>query len=213
MITLPGKGLYAIADDLNLTSDELLEKTEQILDNGTVMLQYRNKDRDPALRQSRAASLQKLCRRFNVPFIVNDDIELARILNADGVHLGRNDTACRKARIMLGPASIIGISCYNDLERALVMEHSGASYVAFGAFFPTRTKTDPVKAEPELLRTAKQKLTLPIVAIGGITPENGRTLIEAGADFLAVISGLYAAADSAVATRNYVRLFNEHERS
>lgn len=213
MVTLPGKGLYAITDNLNLTTGELIDKTEQILGNGAVMLQYRNKDRDPAIRQSQAASLQKLCRRFNVPFIVNDDIELARTINADGVHLGRDDTSCRKARIMLGPASIIGISCYNDLERALVMEHSGASYVAFGAFFPTRTKTDTVKADPELLQTAKQKLTLPIVAIGGITPENGNALIDAGADFLAVVGGLYAAADAAVATRNYVRLFNEYERS
>lgn len=206
---LPAKGLYAITNCMNLTTGQLLKKTAQILQAGAVMLQYRNKDADPPLRLHQASRLQKLCDQYGIPFIINDDPELARALRADGVHLGREDTECRNARIMLDPESIIGVSCYNEIERALAAEKSGASYIAFGAFFRSNTKPDAVKAIPELIKKAKQTINLPVVAIGGITPENGGGLVNAGADFLAVSSGLYANADTYNITKKYLALFND----
>lgn len=211
MITLPEKGLYAITDCEHLDTDILIRKSEEILDAGAVMLQYRNKSDDYELKQIQAELLQKLCDKYHVPFIINDDIELARKLGADGVHLGVDDTGCKKARIILGPDSIIGISCYNDLDRAIIIKNAGASYIAFGAFFPSQTKVNTVKADLKLIKIAKEKLNLPIVAIGGITTENGNSLIQAGADFLAVISGIYNPENTASITRDYVKLFN-HER-
>jgi len=205
---LPQRGLYAITDCRNLTTAQLLTRTEQILRAGAAMLQYRNKDADAAVKLSQAGLLQKLCAQYGIPFIINDEPELARMLEADGVHLGREDMACREARKILGPDSIIGISCYNELERAKTAATEGASYVALGAFFHTRTKPDVIRAEPELIGRAKQILRQPVVAIGGITPDNGKALLEAGADFLAVCSGLYLPADTCKAARNYMALFN-----
>lgn len=210
MKPLSRRGLYAITDCLNLTTEQLVSKTEQILQAGAVMLQYRNKNDDYSSKLALAGELQKLCMRYDVPFIINDDPGLARVVHADGVHLGKEDAACRTSRIMLGPDSIIGISCYNDLGRAHAAEDSGASYIAFGAFFPTQTRKNTVKAGPELIHEAKQRLQLPVVAIGGITPDNGKILIDAGADFIAVCSGLYAAADASAAARAYTGLFKPH---
>ena len=206
--SLPQRGLYAITDCRNLTTTKLLYKTEQILEAGAVMLQYRNKDADTVLQFSQAGLLQALCDRYGIPFIINDEPELARMLAADGVHLGRDDMTCREARAMLGPDSIIGISCYNEIEYAKTAAAAGASYIALGSFFPTRTKPDALRAEPELIDTAKQILRQPVVAIGGITPDNGKALLEAGADFLAVCSGLYLPADTSRVVQNYMALFN-----
>ena len=208
MITLPENGLYAVTDDKQLDTDVLVKKTDDILNAGAAILQYRNKTTNHGLKITQAKLLQGLCIDYSVPFIINDDVELARTLNADGVHLGHDDTDCKKARIILGPDKIIGVSCYNELDCGVTMQMCGASYVAFGAFFPTQTKANTAKAEPELIFTAKQKLNIPVVAIGGITPENGKILIDAGADFLAVISGLYNSEDPVKATRAYVKLFN-----
>ncbi len=208
MKLLPAKGLYAITDCENLTTEQLVHKTEQILRTGAAMLQYRNKYDDFTVRESQAGQLQMLCGKYNVPFIINDDIELASAINADGVHLGKDDHNCEQARALFGQQKIIGISCYNDLNRAMAAESMGASYIAFGAFFPTQTKNNTVKAGPELIREAKQRLKLPVVAIGGITPENGKSLIDAGADFLAVISGIYGPADPAQVMQSYITLFN-----
>lgn len=205
---LPDHGLYAITDCRNLTADNLHKKTELILQAGVTMLQYRNKTGSLYIRESQAVRIQRLCHDYAVPFIINDDIKLAQKINADGVHLGQDDQPCETARKILGPDYIIGISCYNKIKLALAAEKSGANYIAFGAFFPTTSKSATSVATTAILSKARQHLNLPIVAIGGITPENGKELVQAGADFLAVISGIYEAADPALATRAYLNLFD-----
>ena len=205
---MPARGLYAITDYRHLTTRQLLEKTEQILEAGAALLQYRNKNSDRTLQLEQAGSINKLCAQYRVPLIINDDPELARACGAAGVHLGALDMDCRQARAELGPGSIIGVSCYNSMERALAAEQAGASYLALGAFYPSPTKTDAVLAQPQLIGQVKQASGLPVVAIGGITRENGRDLVSAGADLLAVCSGLYQAADSGQATRDYLALFD-----
>jgi thiamine-phosphate pyrophosphorylase len=208
MITIPDYGLYAITDCKNLSTDNLIEKTELILQSGAKMLQYRNKLDKLSIKEFQAIQLQHLCHKYKIPFIINDDINLAQKIRADGVHLGRNDKNCKEARILLGPDYIIGVSCYNELNRAVEAELSGASYIAFGAFFPTKSKRSKSRATTALLKLARQKLALPIVAIGGITPENGKKLLRAGADFIAAISGIYEATNPVIATRAYHDLFN-----
>lgn len=209
MQTMPANGLYAITDCDNLQPAELLERSAAILANGAAMLQYRNKLSAAAEKHALAEKLQNLCQQFHVPFIVNDDIDLALALQADGLHIGKSDGSCRAARARLGPQCIIGVSCYNDLQRARDAATEGATYVAFGAFHETRSKQATVTADSELLRTARQTISLPIVAIGGINPANAAGLLSAGADFLAVISALYGNADAATATRQFVKLFTQ----
>ena len=123
---------------------------------------------------------------------MNDEIALAIKVDADGIHLGKSDPYIAGARERLGDKAMIGCSCYNNLDRAQQAAKSGADYITFGAFFPSPTKPEAAHATPDIIQTAKQKFKLPVVAIGGITPENGQSLIEAGADMLAVISGIYA---------------------
>lgn len=209
---LPDHGLYVITDCRNLTTDELITKTALILQSGISMLQYRNKTANLPVREYQALQLQQLCHNYSVPFIVNDDIKLAQKINADGVHLGRDDQACDNARKILGPDYIIGISCYNKIKLALAAETSGANYIAFGAFFPTTSKSVTSIATTALLTQAKQQLNLPVVAIGGITPEKGKKLVQAGADFLAVISSIYEAPDPVMATRAYLNLFDDKQK-
>lgn len=199
-------GSYAITDCENLTIDDLINKSEAILNVGVSLFQYRNKETNPKKKKELAEKLHLLCQQYNTPFIVNDDVALAKDIKADGVHLGQDDEGIDSARKILG-AKIIGISCYNDIELAIVAERSGTDYVAFGSFFPSVTKPDAKKASIELLKKAKTSLTIPIVAIGGITPENGKQLINANVDYLAIISGLYSATDTVSATKAYKHLF------
>ena len=210
MTRLPGSGIYAITDCKNPNHHEILSKTESILQAGAAMLQYRDKDTDISERLSRAKKYYQLCKQLNVPLIINDDPELAFEINADGVHIGKEDATYDRARKLLGPERIIGVSCYNEIERAIAAERMGANYVTFGSFFLSATKPDAVRADLKLLKQAKKKLNLPIVAIGGITPENGGKLVGEGADFLAVISGLYLSTDTYQATQAYINLFNNN---
>jgi thiamine-phosphate pyrophosphorylase len=140
-------------------------------------------------------------------FIVNDDLDLAAAVGADGVHLGRDDAHPRRARHRLGRRALIGISCYNQLERAREAQALGADYAAFGRFFPSHTKPSAVQADPELLRRARREIDLPLVAIGGITPENAGFLLDAGADMLAVVDGVFGADDVRAAARSFTELF------
>lgn len=203
---LPNRGVYAITDCANTTERELLEKSENILKTGVSLFQYRNKESDQHKKKKLAQEIQSLCHQYNVPFIINDDVSLANDISADGVHLGKDDEDIHLVRKTLG-TKIIGISCYDDIDRAREAEKSGANYVAFGAFFPSITKPDAKKAEIDLVRQAKLQLSIPIVAIGGITPENAIQLIDVNIDYLAVISGLYSASDTIKATQNYNDLF------
>ncbi|RRQ21471.1 thiamine phosphate synthase [Thiohalobacter thiocyanaticus] len=202
-------GLYAITDPDLLPDDRLVEGVTAALAGGARAVQFRDKRPDRARRQALAAQLNTLCRDHDALFLVNDDVELTAAVGAHGVHLGRDDPAIAAARERLGPQAIIGVSCYNELERARRARDGGADYVAFGRFFPSRTKPDAVQAGAELLRAARRELDLPLVAIGGITPENGGSLLAAGADMLAVIHGLFGAADIEAAARRYAALFAE----
>jgi thiamine-phosphate pyrophosphorylase len=151
--------------------------------------------------------IARYCRAANCIFLINDDAELAFASGADGVHLGKNDAGIEQARALLGKDAIIGISCYNRLDLAHRAEQAGADYVAFGRFFPSLTKPDAIQAQPALLQQAKRELELPLVAIGGITPENGRLLLAAGADMLAVIHALFGQPDIGTACRHFQSLF------
>ena len=199
-------GIYAITDCDNQSFDELLKKSEKILNVGVSLFQYRYKNGERNKKKVLAQKLQSLCHKYKTPFIVNDDLELAKEISADGIHLGQNDEDINTARKVLG-SRIIGISCYNNFKCATLAEQSGADYVAFGSFFPSITKPDAAKASIDLLLKSKSRLNIPVVAIGGITPENGKQLINANVDFIAVISGLYSAADTISAIKAYKSLF------
>lgn len=188
------KGLYAITPD-ELDTVQLLRKVRLALQGGANVLQYRNKLADEALRPQQATALRGLTREFGATFIVNDDPELARQVDADGVHLGGDDGSVATARAILGQDKLIGVSCYNRLELARQAVPNGADYVAFGAFFASSVKPEATVASLALLQQARRELALPIVAIGGITVANGAQLLASGADALAVISAVFSAND------------------
>ena len=204
------RGLYAIADTGLLPAEELVASVAYAIQGGAVMIQYRDKGDDEMRRQYEAADLSNLCRPLGVPLIINDDVELASNIMAKGVHLGKDDADIAAARAKLGASAIIGVSCYNDLQRAIEAENAGADYVAFGSFFPSPTKPNAVQADVELLRQAKQQLTIPVVAIGGINADNGAQLVEAGADMLAVIHGVFGQPDIAAAADKIAGLFENN---
>lgn len=198
-------GVYALTPECADTA-KLLELVEAALKGGVAAVQYREKSGDVALRHEQASELLPLCHRYGVPLIINDDLRLADLTDADGVHLGREDATLHEARILLGPQKIVGVSCYQDLELACQAEAKGADYVAFGSFYPSPTKPQAKRAPLHLLQEAKG-LKVPVVAIGGITLDNAAKVINAGADAIAVISALFAAADVEAAARALNRLF------
>lgn len=198
-------GLYAITPDCADTAD-LLYRARQALAGGVQVLQYRNKIVDAALQREQALALRSLTREFGALFIVNDDAQLAAEVDADGVHLGADDGEIAAARARLGPGKLIGVSCYNRAALARQAVADGADYVAFGAFFPSGVKPEAVRATPELLQ---QDYGVPVVAIGGITAENGGQLVAAGADALAVISAVFVADDVAGAAKQFSTLFSK----
>jgi thiamine-phosphate pyrophosphorylase len=189
-------------------SARLFRTVEAALAGQPALLQYRNKSTDAARRLSEASRLCALCRRAGVPFIVNDDLELALRVEADGVHLGRDDGALDAARKRLGADRILGVTCYNDVSRAEAVAALGADYVAFGAMYPSPSKPQAVVATPAVLTQARRRCTVPVAAIGGITLENAAPLVAAGADLLAVISDVFMAADVAARAAAYRALFD-----
>jgi len=202
------RGLYAITAGDTVTALGLTEQVARAIAGGACVIQYRDKSGDPIKRLAEATALSRLCREHGVPLLINDDVALAAQVGAAGVHLGRDDADLAEARARLGDDAIIGVSCYNQFELAEHAAATGADYVAFGSFFASPTKPEAVPADPALLQRARHELHLPAVAIGGITPENGRALIAAGAAMLAVISGVFGAADIQAAARRYADLFD-----
>ncbi|UKE74147.1 thiamine phosphate synthase [Xanthomonas graminis] len=200
------RGVYLITPD-EADGERLLARVAPLLGHGPTWLQYRNKRADAAQRLAQATALQALCAQAGVPLIVNDDVALAQAVGAAGVHLGEDDGDLAAARAALGADALIGASCYDDLALARTAAAAGASYVAFGAFFATRSKLTTRRADPGLLHDAAA-LGLPRVAIGGVTPENGGALVAAGADLLAVISGVFDAEDPRAALAAYRACFN-----
>ncbi|MET0013456.1 MAG: thiamine phosphate synthase [Sedimenticola sp.] len=203
------KGLYAITDSTLAANSSIIDQVAQALAGGARVIQYRDKSGDDQKRLAEAGALLTLCRQHHAPLIINDDVELAARIGADGVHLGKDDPDIQAARTRLGKQAIIGISCYNQFDRASIAQEAGADYIAFGRFFNSTVKPDAVQAQPDLLRRAKRELELPTVAIGGITPENGGALIEAGADMLAVIHGVFGQPDIRAACERFNELFRQ----
>jgi thiamine-phosphate pyrophosphorylase len=204
-------GLYVITPEMEFADQahqrRLLNDVELALLGGARLVQYRDKSRDSQRRLAQAQQLLSLCRQYDAIFIVNDDVELAAAVRAHGVHLGGEDVPVPQARQRLGQEAIIGASCYNRLELAIQAQEQGADYVAFGRFFPSRTKPQAVQADITLLHRAKAQLHVPIVAIGGITAQNGAQLITAGADMLAVVDAVFAQDDITAASRQLANCF------
>jgi len=203
-------GLYAVTPDIANTP-ELLALAEAALAGGARALQYRNKSAGAALRLVQGRALVALCWEYQVPLIINDHLELALALDADGLHLGVEDGSLANARAQLGPAKILGASCYDRIENAFEAERLGADYVAFGSFFPSSIKPGAVRAPLTLLQEARRRLPVPVLAIGGITPANAPQLLAAGADGIAVISALFGADDVKLAARSFSALFPRRE--
>lgn len=205
MREFPG-GIYALTSE-TADTEQLLTQVEAALAGGVAAVQYRDKSDDVARRHEQASELVALCRRFGVPLIVNDDLRLADLCDADGVHLGRDDGSLREARIILGKDKFIGASCYQSLELAQAAQATGADYVAFGSFFASPTKPAAPRAGLDLLRDATAVIQVPLVAIGGITLANAPQLLDAGADSLAVLSALFDVPGIQAAAHDLNQLF------
>lgn len=202
----PSCGLYVITRDPVDARHDLAHEVRLALLGGARVVQYRAKEGRASVAE--ASMLLSLTRECGVPLIINDDVDLALAVGADGIHVGRDDVALTDVRRQLGASAIIGVSCYDDLARAQAAMDQGADYVAFGRFFPSKTKPDAPCASVETLQKARKTLTVPVVAIGGITEENGGLLLDAGADLLAVIEGVFGEEDPESATRRFRALWD-----
>ena len=200
------KGLYLVTPDWDDTQ-KLLDVTEAGLRGGAALVQYRHKTATMDLRREQAAQLQALCKRFGRPFIINDFVELCIELDADGIHVGGTDASVAQVRAAVGPSKIVGSSCYGSLQLARDACQAGASYVAFGGFYPSRVKKYEVSTQPEIVAQAKTEIPLPNVVIGGMTQENSAPLVTQGADMVAVISSVYMVDDPEAAARRFAKLF------
>jgi thiamine-phosphate pyrophosphorylase len=200
------KGLYLVTPDWDDT-DVLIKATETALSVGVGLLQYRHKTANGELRLEQASALLKLCRQHNVPFIINDYIDLCITLDADGIHVGGTDASVAVVRTLIGKDKILGASCYGDFALAEQAQIAGASYVAFGGFYPSRVKKYEVSTPASIVSKAKSQLTLPVCVIGGMTPDNAKPLVKEGADMVAAISSVYSADDIATAVREFAALF------
>lgn len=200
-------GVYLVTDRQRLPDTELGTRVAALVNAGVRLVQYRDKTTDHQRRLGQAHALAGLCHRLGARLIVNDDPDLAAEAGADGVHLGAGDSAVAAARERLGPEAIIGASCYDDLERGRAAAAAGADYAAFGSVFPSPTKPEARRASPALIREAKAALAIPVVAIGGITVDNAREVVAAGADAIAVVGGILDAPDPAAAAGELATLY------
>ncbi len=180
-------GIYAITS--NHIDIVMIESI--IVKHNIKILQYRHKATNAQTRIDESIQLQQLCSKYHTLFIINDDVNLAEKIAADGVHLGKNDDSIQRAREQLGRNAIIGMSCYNDIKLAKNAQNQGASYVAFGALFSSTTKPKATKCELDTIIQAKQFLNIPIVGIGGVDFDNQQQAFDAGCDAVAMISALF----------------------
>jgi thiamine-phosphate pyrophosphorylase len=207
VMQIPIRGLYAIADNNTIPNHLFIKSIQQAMIGGAKIIQYRDKNSDKERRKNQARALYRLCQKYQIGLIINDDVRLAQKVSANGVHLGKDDIEVSTARAILGPDAIIGVSCYNQLSLAQQAIEEGATYIAFGSFFSSSTKPDAVSCSVDVLRQAREMFDCPIVAIGGITPDNGSELIAAGADCLAVVDGLFGQTDVIATAQRYADLW------
>jgi thiamine-phosphate pyrophosphorylase len=200
------RGLYVITPDTTDTS-QLCKMVGCVLSGGARFIQYRNKTASSQLRLTQSRAIYLLCKQHRVPLIINDHLDIALEIDADGLHVGQNDTSIMEVRDTLGRNKIVGASCYNHLSLAVEAEKAGADYVAFGAFYPSATKADAARASISLLDEAKKTLSIPIVAIGGINLSNAQNLIVHGCDSIAVSQALFSAQDIRSTAQHFSRLF------
>ncbi len=200
------KGLYLVTPDWDDT-DRLLAVSERALHGGATLLQYRHKTASESLRDEQATGLLQLCRRMNVPLIINDHVALCEKLDADGIHVGGTDASVADVRARVGAGKIVGASCYGDLQLARDASAAGASYVAFGGFYPSRVKKYAVTTAPDIVSQAITELDVPVCVIGGMTVENSKPLVALGAHMVAAISSVYAADDAHAAASEFTNLF------
>ena len=201
--------LYAITDRSWLKEGESLAGVcESVLKNGATFLQIREKDLDGDTFEKEAGELKELCGRYRVPFVVNDSVEIAMDIGADGVHVGQSDIRGRDIRAMIGPDKILGISA-GTVEEARAAENAGADYIGVGAVFGTSTKKDARNLTIEKLREISGSVSIPVVAIGGINRGNVKELKGSGVDGIAVISAIFAAEDPGQAARELLELSKE----
>ena len=205
------QGLYLVTPNWEDTA-RMVRITETALHAGAAMVQYRNKDAHARLRREQGAALLTLCRRYGRPLVINDHLDLCLTLGADGVHVGGTDLSVRAVRAALGPDKIVGASCYGELDLARAAERDGASYAAFGGFYPSLVKQYSFVTAPAIVREARAELALPIVVIGGMTPDNAAPLVARGAHMVAAISSIYNAEDAERAVRAFDQLFAARER-
>ena len=201
-------GLYAVTPD-EADTEVLLAKVEGALKGGASILQYRNKPASFGLQVEQAREILPLCKQYQVPLIINDSVELCLMLGADGVHIGADDGNIAEVRAQLGADKILGASCYNRFDLALNAQQAGASYVAFGACFASSTKPHAPVATLDLFSQAKAQLSIPAVAIGGISLINASSVINVGADSIAVINAIFSADDVKLSTQQFAQLFKE----
>ena len=202
-------GLYAITPDQKNLSI-LSSQVESCIKGGAKLIQYRSKKLSKIVQKKQAKQIKIVCNSYNIPLIINDDIELCRNLDADGVHLGENDDSLLKARKLLGPSKIIGISCYNSIDRVKMAIDGGASYVALGACFPTKTKPNAPQVTIDLIKFVLKRFNIPLVAIGGIDTENVELLVKAGVKCVALINGLFQAKDVEKTARIYTNILKKN---
>ncbi|WP_374518588.1 thiamine phosphate synthase [Undibacterium squillarum] len=199
------RGLYIVTPDWDDTA-RLLAVTEQALLGGAAIVQYRHKTAQPVQRMEQAAALLSLCRQYQKPLIINDHLDLCQALDADGLHVGGTDIDVAAARAALGEHKIVGASCYGDLQRAKDAAAAGASYIAFGGFYPSRIKKYDFRTEYDIVSEAAG-IGLPRVVIGGMTLENCKPLVQRGSEMVAAISSVYFEEDPQAAARAFAALF------
>lgn len=183
--------LYAVTDRHWLNGRTLCEQVEDALKGGATFIQLREKNLGEEAFLEEAKKIQKLCKEYKVPFVINDNVKIAKEIGADGVHVGQSDMEALDVRNELGSDKIIGVSA-QTVEQALLAEKHGADYLGVGAVFPTGSKADAVEVEHEVLKEICSKVHIPVVAIGGITKENVKELAGSGIDGIAVISAIFA---------------------
>ncbi|MDZ4297994.1 MAG: thiamine phosphate synthase [Moraxellaceae bacterium] len=203
-------GLYAITDHA-LLGDQLVSAVTAAIEGGARIIQYRDKSQDHTRRLREANALRQLCQQHELPLLINDDVELALAVNADGVHLGQQDGGIAAARARLGATAIIGVTCHNRIDFAEQATAQGASYLAFGAIYPSQSKPQALRCPLAILRQAKQQFNLPLVAIGGISADNIAPVIAAGASACAVIANLWQSVDICQQARILSKEFPPHE--